>query len=206
MGVLLVLLGLGCRPSSDAAEPEPVVVDERAPANGWLTKPSEPDPVRERESEDETTVVREGSPCELACADVYACLLADGREPSAAATIELGCLDACVRAPAAFASCERPGSIDAQACTGYLECAHAAWPDGERSTTQIDPQADGCKLACVALARCNDATLDAAEECGRLCREALDDTHERLAGECAQLDGCTAIEECVFALPGATDS
>lgn len=205
MGVLLGLLGLGCRPSSDAAEPEPVVVDERAPANGWLKQPSgEPDPVSE--GEDETTVVREGSPCEQACADVYACLLEDGREPSAAATIELGCLDACVRAPAAFASCERPSSIDAQACSGYLECAHAAWPDGERSTTQIDPESDGCKLACGALARCEGAPLDAAEECARLCREALDDKHERLAGECALLDGCAAIEDCVFALPGATDS
>jgi hypothetical protein len=209
VGLLIVLLGVGCRPSSDAAEPE-LPSDERSPPIAWMAQPGgKTDPVYVAPSrpprEREQTAAIEGSPCELACADVYACVLEDGHSPSAASSIELGCLDGCVRAPDAFATCERPDSIGAEVCAGYLECVRANWPSGEGAPAPgIDPSAvNGCDLACAAFARCYDATRDQADECGRKCREALTEELQRVAGECAQLDGCTAIESCVERLPGA---
>ena len=130
VGLVIVLLGCGCRPSPDASEPEQPS-DERSPPIAWMAQPGgKTDPVYVAPSrpprEREQTAAIEGSPCELACADVHACVLEDGRSPSAAASIELGCLDGCVRAPDAFATCERPGSIGADTCAGYLECVRAA--------------------------------------------------------------------------------
>lgn len=203
-----MLLGIGCRPSTEpVSEPDPTVEND-SPAVAWLAQPrGETGPGYEppKRSPREPAPI-EGTPCEHACADVYACVLDQGREPSAAASIELGCLDACVRAPKAFSTCERPGSIAAETCGGYLECVRERWPSGaERTPTEVvdQPAGNGCDLACAAFARCYDASIDEAEECGRQCREALSEDLQRVAGECARLDGCEAIERCVQALPGA---
>ncbi|HVI04030.1 MAG TPA: hypothetical protein VM869_35305 [Enhygromyxa sp.] len=216
MILLSVLLGIGCRrPSSEPiAEPDPSTKD-RSPAVAWLAQPrSKAGPgykppsrsPRKPEPEPEPTSTLEASACEYVCADVHACVLEEGREPSAAASIELGCLDACVGAPEAFATCERPGSIGADTCGGYLECVRETWPSGARTPVDVvvdQPAGNGCDLACAAFARCYDASIDEAEECGRQCRAALTEDLQRVAGECARLDGCEAIESCVQALPGA---
>ena len=206
--LLSVVLGIGCRrPSSEPiAEPNPSTKDH-SPAVAWLVKPrGKTGSPRKSELEPKPATTLEASACEYVCADVHACVLEEGREPSAAASIELGCLDACVGAPEAFATCERPGSIGADTCGGYLECVRETWPSGDRSPTDVvvdHPAGNGCDLACAAFARCYDASIDAAEECGRQCRAALTEDLQRVAGECARLDGCEAIESCVQALPGA---
>ncbi|MFO7562237.1 MAG: hypothetical protein R6X02_06310, partial [Enhygromyxa sp.] len=205
--VSLALLGLGCRP---AAEPEhagaPTVppspsqaADEQLELRGAPKPEPEPKP---KGSAGGWTSALESSACELVCADVYSCLLLDGEE-RAAASIELGCLDACVRAPGAFAACERPGSIAADECAALLGCARAAWPSEERPTTIVEAGRDGCGIACRALARCRGFPEDKAELCAAQCREVLDAGQQRMAAECGDFETCPAIESCVNALPGA---
>jgi hypothetical protein len=202
LGLVLVLLG-PCRPGAVVSETDGAMTVRPDPnealSDDEVQPEREPDAV---ESPDEPADTDESPPCELACADVYACLLAEGRPDTEAASIELGCLAACVASPDAFARCERPGSIGPDTCAGYLACARRAWSNEERPPTIIDPS-DGCGRACGALARCHEAPLEAAEECAKECRELDDAELERRAGECAALEGCEAIEQCVMALPGA---
>jgi hypothetical protein len=202
---LLVVFTLACRP---AAEPDAAVLVTVPPSP---TEPGddrpkpEPEPKPDRplsSSFDEYTSAQVSSPCELVCADVYSCSLID-RDERAAATIELACLDACVRAPAIFIACERPSSIENDGCGGYMTCVRSAWPRHDRPTTVVESALDGCDLACKALARCYNAPEDAAAECTRQCRQSLDRDLQQVAAACSKLDGCVAIEHCINSLPGA---
>src|SRR5690606_557603 len=163
---VVVSLAGGCRPATEPT-PDPLTV---APSSGE-SRSSEPrpDPELEPAGQHGWTAAIEGSACGLTCADVYSCLLAEG-DGRSAATIELGCLGACVRAPGAFASCERPRSITADQCASYLACARAAWPSEDRPATIVEPGPDGCGIACRALGRCRGFPLENAEECARQCR------------------------------------
>ena len=144
--------------------------------------------------------------CELSCAVVHDCLLLGGDEPAAAASIELGCLGACVSAPARFARCD-PGPVTADPaghCEGFLACVREAWPrDGETDTPQVDPVVDGCTAACKRFAACEGADDTAAKKCGELCREALSPGSQDLIGQCAGLDDCVQVEMCIRSFPGA---
>lgn len=201
---LILLLGVGCRPPTEPERSGALTVtpsqSEREPGSIEGDPPSEPPHHLGWSS------TFESSPCELACADVYACSLFDGDERSAV-SIELGCLDACVRAPLAFAACRRPNPIAAEACVAYLSCARAAWPTEERPSTIVDVSRegrDGCDIACRALARCRGFPDHSAEQCSTMCRVALDRGQQQVAAGCGDLETCSAIESCVTSLPGAT--
>jgi hypothetical protein len=199
----LVLLASVCRPApAPAPEPEPGGSGGSVDSHDADVREPEVEPEIEADPEAQARAI-EGSPCELACADVYECWLVEGHEQAAAAKIELLCLGACVRASEAFASCERPGSITADQCAGYLGCVREAWPEGAGPSTIIDSSVDGCGGACGALGRCAGATLDEIEACTRDCRKLDNPELDRLAAECAELDDCPSIIGCVLALPGA---
>jgi hypothetical protein len=202
---VLGLVLLGCRP---AAEPDSAVSVTVPPGPSELgddrPKP-DPEPKLDlpgRSSSDGWTSTLASSPCELVCADVFSCSLID-HDPRAAATIELGCLDACVRAPKAFTSCERPRSIAADTCAAYLGCVRGAWPSEERPRTIIDAERDGCDIACKALARCRGFPEYLAEECASQCRQSLTPELQQFAVTCGDYESCPAVERCVNSLPGA---
>jgi hypothetical protein len=204
IGLALALLG-SCRPGAES------VVSE---SGGAVTvrpgpQPDEPRPERPPEElepsseSDDLSEPNESLPCELACADVYGCLLAGGRTEAEAASIELGCLAACVEASDAFAGCGPLSSSGPQVCAGYLACVRQAWSTKEPPPLIVDPSSDGCSRACGALGGCRGFGIDAIEECARQCRQLHDSELQRLANDCAELESCEAIERCVMALPGA---
>lgn len=206
-GLLLALLVTACRPTPTPTPAPP----EHAEASADPSEPGSPEP-RDAETPAPTperfaawTDVGEVSPCERSCANVHACVVLEGRPRAAAATIELGCLDACVRATEAFTRCEWPSTLTADRCASSLTCIRAAWstPTDPHTPTVIEPASDGCDLACAALARCHDRPIESAETCARQCRKVLPEAQQLVARDCAALEGCSAIEDCVLALPGA---
>lgn len=199
---LLALLVAGCRPTPTPtpASLQPVAPssDPSEPAESKLSRALAPERLPE------WTEIDGSLPCELSCADVHSWLLIEGYEQAAATAIELACLGACVRAREAFARCEWPSTLDTDSCASSLPCIRAAWPaPDEHTPTVVDPASDGCGLACAALARCHGQPLDAAEACATKCRTVLSDAQQLTARECAALEGCSAINDCVLALPGA---
>jgi hypothetical protein len=203
IGLALALLG-SCRPGSESVVSESGAMTVRPGADE--PQPDEPTPERppdEVEPSEDSSEQSESLPCEQVCADVHGCLLAGGRTEAEAASIELGCLAACVEASDAFASCGPLSSSGPQVCAGYLACVREAWSTKEPPPLIIDSSSDGCSRACEALGGCRGFGIDAIEECARQCRQLHDSELQRLANECAELDSCETIERCVMALPGA---
>ena len=145
----------------------------------------------------------EGSRCERLCARVFECVLDEGKEDEAgAASIELGCLRACVEGPelGPFGSCEAKAG-----CGDLLGCVRASWPaspEPPRPSVESPPSA-GCRHACNALASCYSASQDEADRCVKRCREALPAEREAAIGECAEQDDCGELERCMKSFPGS---
>jgi hypothetical protein len=201
----LGLLGLGCRPPADGGTP----IDGEHAGDEHVEPPStsadegslvEVEPGEEEGNEPEP----EASPCELSCADVHACVLVEGRTVAEASTIELGCLDGCVRAPTAFTSCPRPQPVDQSGCSEFLGCTRRAWPDEERPPTIVDEPTNGCAAVCAAFSICKWGELLAVEECTKMCKLDLDPEQEQVAMQCTKLPECEAILRCIDSVPHAT--
>jgi hypothetical protein len=151
------------------------------------------------------------SACEQSCGEVHACVLVErSYTPSAAAAIELGCVGACLRTAerATLFGCGRPAAIELGACSPFLACVAAAWPediDGETTVQPVVEPNSGCARGCEAYARCWDpaTTPERVAQCTELCQQALDDEHERLFGTCAEFPDCDDITACVAETPGA---
>jgi hypothetical protein len=191
---MIVMLSMGCR--SSPPPPTPTVRTTSTPAAS-PAKLAAPTRVG-------WTAASEGSPCERTCANLHACLVLEGRERAAAATIEIGCLGACLGATKAFSACEDQAASGLDGCASLQTCVRAAWPaQDEPEPIVVDAASDGCGLACAALARCREKPSDAAEECARQCRLILSENQQLGARSCAVLESCPAVEDCVFALPGA---
>lgn len=207
--VALVALLLACRPSTEpgaeggaAISVEPSGGEPSSDDAGETVDPEPAPEPSEPPSETPSGPPSGATACELVCANVHTCVLEDNPDRVAATAIELGCLDACVRARESFAACERP-EPGTTSCVDFLACARRAWPTGDRPATIVEPPPDGCRLACHAFARCKDSPVETAEECAKLCREALDENQQRMAADCAKPDDCRAVESCINSLPGA---
>ncbi len=195
----LVLLGLGCRPKPPAPVDQTPADEPRADADG-------PKQVRDPERQPDPPPTRpepradEGTICERRCADVHACVLLDDPNPAAAAAIELGCLDACVRAREPFVACTPPSAITATACTAYRSCVREAWPDGSRPATVVEGSGAGCPLICTRFSECFGQGYEDIEGCTQQCRESLDGEAERAMGECTKLPDCEQVMMCISEL------
>ncbi|PRQ08255.1 hypothetical protein [Enhygromyxa salina] len=212
----LVLLGCvgGCHAEPAAPTPPPLVATPAAdptpePTIG-TSETSELEPL---------PAVASGSPCERSCARLHGCVIAQGeRGVAAAASIELGCLAACVQDPGPDAGtslfgCELPPApSQPDSCAPFLECVGGAWPSKARPLPEGGSipliEATGCERACWAYARCEDkADTDEdernIERCIEKCGQILDDEQELILGQCASLPDCRDIEHCVLSTPGA---
>jgi hypothetical protein len=178
-------------------EPEPVaLVNEGGP-----TAPGVPPP----------GVSAAESACEQSCGEVHDCALIDGTyTPAAAAAIELGCVDACLRTPerATLFGCGRPTVIEPGTCSPFLACVGAAWPTGggvESPSEVVVDRPGGCARTCEVFARCWDSSMtpDRIAQCAEQCRQALDETEEAKFGLCSELPDCADVMICVNQTPGA---
>lgn len=201
----------GCR----AVAPVP----ERAPASepvavASLERASTPEPPRAHVAAPYQPAAERndasGSACEWSCADVHDCtLVTGGYTPAAAASIELGCLRACVATPerVTLFGCGRPSTIEPGPCGPFLDCVAASWPDArpQAPAPVVDPATDGCRLACVAFGRCFDAYTEPGDmdQCAELCRQSQNADGQRHLAGCARLPSCSEILECVSSTPGA---
>lgn len=155
-------------------------------------------------------------PCERACGEVHGCLLAlEFASPSAASSLELACLEACLdRSPRAGQpfGCEAPRQDRGRAellvgCELYLSCVEAGWVEPTPRRIEIADASEqrGCARACLAFAACRGVDLqaegsDALGQCVELCDAALDEEQEQAAGECTELEDCERIQLCVQTL------
>jgi hypothetical protein len=136
-------------------------------------------------------------------------LLAGNYSVAEAASIELGCVDACLRTPerATLFGCNRPPTLEPGTCSPFLDCVAASWPDTSTAppTPAPKPIGVGCRAGCQAFATCYDpgTTGEQIDRCVEMCQRALDQQQQRVFGECAALADCEQIMACVAATPGA---
>jgi hypothetical protein len=215
---LVVAVALGCGASSQQPGPQRASNGSKGgvalasdPAEPATEYPGRGGAAGADAGEERTPVaLAEPTHCELVCAEVHACLLAQGDRAAAAASIELGCLGACVGRPerGTLFGCEPPASTAAEACAPFLACVRDAWPEergSDGTATVVVPSGEGCQLACEAFGRCRGISSDdwAIAECVKICDRSLDEELERQAGACALLPECSEIERCIEVLPGA---
>jgi hypothetical protein len=239
--VLLALVLGGCRPPAPSSDATPPVQAEPAPArpvemigvvgvdgadgvNGAVGAEQPNTDARERAGvgPDATTwitppgVGASVTACEQSCGEVHDCAVQERTyTPAAAAAIELGCVNACLRTPerATLFGCGRPAAIEPGACGPFLACVEVAWPrpgdaDNGTHTPSLDPPSgiDPCARVCDVFARCWDpaTTPELIEQCAEQCRQALDAEEERRFGRCADLPECSDVMTCVAETPKAT--
>jgi hypothetical protein len=227
--VMLALVLAGCRPPAPPvpeAKPEPgrqevvphpVQPIESVKSVGVLENDAHAPVVAERGST--TPVAPPGvgasvTACEQSCGEVHDCAVLERMyTPATAASIELGCVRACLGTTerATLFGCARPSAIEPGACGQFLACIDSAWPQAGDAVVEIEtPDAnlrtDPCARGCDAFARCwNPATTaELIEQCAVECREALSAEEENRFGSCADLPECADINACVEATPNAT--
>jgi len=190
-------------------EPEEADADSRVPTPDAEASSAENGDSASADTVDGSLPSDAGSPCEALCGQVYTCLQTTDADSADAASIELGCLDACVQTAnaeptGAFVGCPPPTASNTDTCPPFLTCVREAWPElGEVQTPEIELVRDGCEAACNRYADCESAGQEAAEACGELCRGALPPDLQVEIGRCARFRSCGEVIDCIESFPGA---